>query len=76
MELLIAILSNEAARDKIKLNVDFDTTLSSIASDICFQTLVKIHDILDSDMSDFECIEEIVCALEDINWNGGSRHDF
>ncbi len=76
MELLLALLSNEETRDKVNVNVDFDTTLTEIAHDLCFQTLAKIHGIVTSDLSDFECLEQIVCALEDINLSGGSRHDF
>lgn len=77
MELLEALVTQAAKKGALQLNVDFDETFKTIVGDICFQTLVKIHDILDnSDLSDFECIEKIVCTLEDIDFNGGCRHDF
>lgn len=77
MELLIALLNQAAKSGQIHINVDFDKTIENMVSDICFQTIWKIHDILDNDeLSDFDCIEQIVCALEEINFNGGCRHDF
>lgn len=46
----------------------------------CYQTLQKIQQIIqDNRIDDEECfirIEEIVCALEDIGINCGSRHNF
>ena len=77
MELLIALLKQAARDGNININIDFSETIEKIVSDICFQTLINIHDILDDDtLSDFDCIEKIVCALEAIDFNGGCRHDF
>ena len=77
MELLIALLKQAARNGNININIDFSETIERIVSDICFQTLNNIHDILDDDsLSDFDCIEKIVCALEAIDFNGGCRHDF
>ena len=77
MELLIALLSQAAENGDININIDFSERIEAIISDICFQTLNNIHDILDDDsLSDFDCIEKIVCELEKIDFNGGSRHDF
>ena len=46
----------------------------------CYQTLEKIKAIIkDDSLDDRACfwkIEEIVCALEEIGSDGGSRHDF
>ncbi len=46
----------------------------------CYQALQKIKAILNNEtLDDKECfqkIEEIVCILEEIGSNGGSRHDF
>ncbi len=74
--LLISLIKTAVADNDLKINVTIDGDIEKVIHDICFQTLVKIHNILDSDLSDFECVEEIVVALEDINWGGGSRHDF
>ena len=77
MELLIALLKQAARNGNININIDFSETIERIVSDICFQTLNNIHDILDDDsLSDFDCIEKIVCALDAIDFNGGCRHDF
>ena len=66
-----------------EISISFSTAEGSVAEAIegkCFQTLQKIKDIIDDDsLADTECfmkIEEIVCALEEIGSNGGSRHDF
>ena len=77
MELLIALLNQAAENGNININIDFSERIEKIVSNICFQTLNNIHDILDDDtLSDFDCIEKIVCALEAIDFNGGCRHDF
>ncbi len=75
-KLLISLIKTAVSNNNLKVNITVDGDIEKVTRDICFQTLVKIHDILDSDLSDFECVEEIVVALEDINWGGGARHDF
>ena len=43
----------------------------------CYQVLEKIKGIIEDDnLSDFMCVEGIVCLLESIGSCGGSRHDF
>ena len=77
MELLIALLNQAAENGNININIDFSERIEKIVSNICFQTLNNIHDILDDDtLSDFDCIEKIVVEMERIDFNGGSRHDF
>ena len=49
MELLIALLNQAAKNGNININIDFSETIERIVSDICFQTLINIHDILDDD---------------------------
>ena len=63
--------------------VTFSGAESSIAEVIngkCYQALQRIKEIVQDDsLADDACfmkIEEIVCALEEIGSNGGSRHDF
>lgn len=75
-ELLVSLIETAVGGNDLKINVTIDGDIEKVIHDICFQTLVKIHDILDSDLSDFDCVEEIVVALENINWDGGARHDF
>lgn len=77
MELLTALMKQAAENGKVQVNIDFYEKIEQIVSDTCFQTLNKIHDILDDDsLSDFDCVENIVQELEKIGFNGGSRHDF
>lgn len=53
---------------------------AQIVEGACYQALLKIKAIIEDDsLEDSECfikIEEIICALEEIGSNGGSRHDF
>lgn len=54
---------------------DFDR--KEIADSKSLQALQKIKTIIENkELSDFECIEEIVCVFEDIGSGAGSRHDF
>ena len=76
-EILIGILQ----RGEIEVN--FSLQCSDLAHAIeseCYQTLQSIKAIIHDDtLTDRECfmkIEAIICALEEIGSNGGSRHDF
>ena len=43
----------------------------------CYKALKAIKAIVeDGSLSDFECVEEIVCIFEEIGSSGGIRHDF
>jgi len=43
----------------------------------CYQALQTIKSIIeDEGLSDFECVEQIVCVFEQLGSSGGSRHDF
>ena len=57
-----------------------EQTVAEVMENICFQTLAKIKGIVQNEsLSDKECflkIEEIVCALEEIGADCGTRHDF
>ena len=73
-ELLSKLLENE------KMIVSFPDLRIS-AKDLlemrCYQTLDKIKNVLeDESLTDFECVEAIVCLLEDAGSDVGSRHDY
>ena len=57
-----------------------DSTVTEVIEGQCYQALEKIKAIIqDDNLDDPECfqkIEAIVCTLEEIGSNGGSRHDF
>lgn len=73
-EILINILMNE------EINVNFPNLKFSATEIIeieSFKALQKIKTIIEDDsLSDFDCIEEIVCVFEKIGSGGGIRHDF
>lgn len=81
MKLGADILAHYLAREdaqiifpQLKLNAEEIVQLE------CYQVLCRIQQIVcDDTLEDRECferIERIICALEEIGGNGGSRHDF
>ena len=78
MDLYKELLVNTLAKEEIivefpnlKINVQEIVELQS------YKVLLKIKALVENNsLSDFECIEAIVCALEDVGSSGGSRHDF
>ena len=43
----------------------------------CLAALQKIKTAIEDDsLSDFKCVEKIVCIFEEIGSCGGTRHDF
>ncbi len=80
-ELLGGIFAQAIAAGKIQISFSgMDRTIAEVLEGECYQALKKIKAILDDDtLNDPECfhrIEKIVCVLEEIGSNGGSRHDF
>ena len=73
-EILIKMLAKEEIHivfPNLQLNA------SEIVEHQCYQALNQIKAIIkDDSLSDFECIEEIVCILEQVGSSGGNRHDF
>jgi hypothetical protein len=76
-EILIELLSKE------QINItfpDLKQDLSKIVEMKCFKALQKIKTIIEDDsLEDSECfmkIEQVICVLEEIGSDGGSRHDF
>ena len=74
IELLGEILKNE--RTEISFP-DLQINAQELLELNCYQALNKIKSVIeDEDMTDFECVEAIVCILEDMGSDGGFRHDF
>ena len=78
MELYKEILDGVLKKEKVHVTFpDLKLNAQEIVEMQCYKTLQKIKAIIeDNSLSDFECVEEIVCALESIGSGGGSRHDF
>lgn len=74
-ELLLHLLREEGVQTSIN-SLDLNVLLEST----CYQALCRIKEVLEDDtLEDQECfmkIEEIVCVLERIGSNGGTRHDY
>ena len=60
--------------------LNYETSIEQIVKSECYMALEKIQAVVRNDsLSDPECftrVEEIICALEDIGGNCGSRHDW
>ena len=78
MESLKEIL--EKVLEKEEINVIFPNLKMSVVEIVeteCYQALQKIKAVIEDDiLEDFECIEKIVCIFEEMDSNGGNRHDF
>lgn len=81
MELFEEILIHTLKSGEIKITFPGkDQDLAKIVEGECYKALQKIKAIIEDDRLDdpncFLKIEEIVCVLEEIDSNGGARHDF
>ena len=78
MDILMRVLADKLEKGEIKLEIDREVT-AEIEKE-CMEVLGRIRAILaDDTMEDPECferIEQIVCAMESIGLNCGSRHDY
>ena len=76
-DLLVKLLENEEIRIEFP---NLSITLSELVEMRCYNALKEIKAIIEDDRySDKECvmeIEKIVCLLEDLESDGGLRHDF
>jgi len=78
MELYEEILAKIFEKEKITiLSPKSKINMTEIVEMECCKALQKIKTIIENDsLSDFECVEEIVCVFEEFGSSGGNRHDF
>ena len=78
MEILQRMAADMISRGEVKLTLPPDTV--RYLENCCFEILGRIREILaDDSLDDPECfqrIEKIVCELESIGVDCGTRHDF
>ena len=78
MDILMRVLADKLEKGEIKLEIHREV-IGEIEKE-CMEVLKRIQTILaDDTMEDPECferIEQIVCAMESIGLNCGSRHDY
>ncbi len=56
---------------------DFEIDENKIANSTAILVLGEIQKIIgDDNLSDFDCVEKIVCLFEEYKLNAGGRHDF
>lgn len=78
MDILMRVLAEKLEKGEFKLEIDSEV-IAEIEKE-CMEVLGRIQTILaDESIEDPECferIEQIVCAMESIGLNCGSRHDY
>lgn len=76
-EILIKVLQNEEAEIRFP---NLKLSAEEIVEMVSYRALKNIKKIIQDDsLTDEQCftqIEEIICVLEKIGSDGGSRHDF
>ncbi len=81
MELYKEILSHALMKGQIQVTLQGqEPDITKLIERECYKALQKIKTIIEDDsLEDSECfmkIEAIVCTLEEIGSDGGTRHDF
>lgn len=81
MDLYVEILAKYLSSEKAHIIFpDLQLNAKEIVELQCMRTLKKIRElVLDDTLDDAECferIEQIICSLEEIGIDAGSRHDF
>ncbi|MCL2564069.1 MAG: hypothetical protein FWE08_08565 [Oscillospiraceae bacterium] len=78
MELYKEILAQILSRENTHVTFPhLHLNANEIIEKQCYQTLQKIQAIIQNDdLSDFDCVEQIVRLFENLGSDGGNRHDF
>ncbi len=78
MELYKELLINILMKYEIELSFkDCSFDIEKFTQNECYILLDKIKAIIrDDSLTDFDCVEKIVCLFEESNINAGNRHDF
>ena len=79
MELFQEILARAFQQGKIRIEFPEIQYAETVEGE-CYRALKKIKQIIeDESLDDSECfrkIEAVICVLEDVGSDGGSRHDW
>jgi len=78
LDLFKELLINILKEDKISVDFkNFSFDIEKFTQNECYILLDKIKTIIQDDsLSDFECVEKIVCLFEKSGISAGIRHDF
>ncbi len=73
-ELLINILKEDEIEVRFKR---FSFNIEKFTQNECYILLDKIRAVIQDDsLTDFDCVEKIVCLFENSGISAGNRHDF
>lgn len=78
MDLFKEIITNVLSKEEIKIEfTNLKVNTKEIVEIQCYKALKEIRNvIINNNLSDFECIEKIVCIFENLGSDGDSRNDF
>ena len=81
MDLYLDLLVKILAKGEVQIHFSgIDLDVNRLICEKCYQALSEIKKVIEDDtLEDPECftrIEKIVCVLEALGSNGGTRHDF
>ena len=79
MDLYKDIIAEVLSKKKVRIrfeNLEIRNP-NEIVEMVCYKTIQRIRKVLSNDeLNDFECVERIVKLIEEIDSDGGLRHDF
>jgi len=77
MELHKDIFYKELGKMVFGYCCNVDINFNELINAKAIESLQRIKTVIENDsLSDFDCVEKIVCIFEDIGSNCGNRHDF
>ena len=77
MELYKELIAKEIGEMVLKTISEKQINYAEIAGNTSYKALSKIKAaICDDSLSDFDCVEQIVCIFEEFGIDSGHRHDF
>jgi len=73
-ELLLKLLEKETVCVTLSM---FEEKLGQLFANTCVIALNEIRNvIINDDLSDFQCVEQIIQIFERLGSDGGNRHDY
>ena len=81
MDLYLDLLAKILAKGEVQIHFSgIELDANKLIYEKCYWALCEIKKVIEDDtLEDPECfmrIEKIICLLEDLGSNGGTRHDF
>ena len=77
MELYKELIAKEIGEIILQTISEAQINYAEIAENMAYKALSRIKTAIGDDgLSDFDCVEQIVCVFEEFGIDSGHRHDF